>query len=256
MRYVITHGHIFKNAGTTFDYALEKAFGKDFCDHRDDASMRQGGAEYLKEFILDQPGLKAISSHHLCNPLPVSATFTCIPVYFVRNPVDRIVSVYNFERKQRDVSKGAKMASKLSLEDYVRWRMTPEAPKVISDYQTAYIGRDRNLRPQEVVGLDLFQRALELVVSNKALIGTVERFDESFRYISKQLQAYFPNVNFYYKKKNIRNRRSSEEKNRHALEQLKPVLAEVISANAYDMALYHAVDQRLNELIRPSGGAD
>lgn len=249
MRYVITHGHIFKNAGTTFDYALEKAFGKDFCDHRDDKDMRQGGAKYLKQFILDNPNLKAISSHHLCNPLPESDEFKCIPVYFVRNPIDRVLSVYNFERKQKQGSKGAEMASKLSLEEYVRWRMTPEAPKVIFDYQTAYIGRTRNLRPQEAVSTEIFQRALDIVVNDRALIGTVERFDESFDHIAQQLSRYFPDVEFSYERKNVTNKSSTEDKFRQAVDQLRPVLSEVVGGNAFDMALYKAVNERLDSLV-------
>ena len=35
-RKVIIHKHLFKNAGTTFDWSLHKNFGNDFCDHRDD----------------------------------------------------------------------------------------------------------------------------------------------------------------------------------------------------------------------------
>lgn len=249
MRYVITHGHIFKNAGTTFDYALEKAFGKDFCDHRDDKEMRQGGAEYLKQFILDNPNLKAISSHHLCNPLPESDEFKCIPVYFVRNPIDRVLSVYNFERRQKRGSKGAEMASKLSLEDYVRWRMTPDAPKVIFNHQAAYIGRTRNLRPDEPITTEIFLHAVDRIINQKALVGTVERFDESFRYITKELSRFFPEVDFVYEKKNVTNKSTTDEKLRQALEQLRPVLIEVIDGNAFDMALYHVADESLTKLI-------
>jgi hypothetical protein len=250
MRYIITHGHIFKNAGTTFDYALEKAFGKDFCDHRDDKEMRQGGAEYLKQFIMDNPNLKAISSHHLCNPLPESDEFTCIPVYFVRNPIDRVVSVYNFECKQKRGSKGAEMASKLSLEDYVRWRMSPEAPKVISDYQTAYIGRTRKLHTHEAVTIGIFQRAIDILINERALIGTVERFDESFNYISKKLSEFFPEVDFVYERKNVTSQLSIDEKFRQAVDQLLPVLAQVVDRNAYDLALYRAVNEKLDSLVR------
>lgn len=250
MRYIITHGHIFKNAGTTFDSALEKAFGKDFCDHRDDKAMRQGGAEYLKQFILDNPNLKALSSHHLCNPLPESDEFKCIPVYFVRNPIDRIISVYNFERKQNsNASLGAKMASKLSLTEYVRWRMTPEAPKVIFNYQTAYLGRTRKMRPTDIVSHPILQRAISRATSDDILVGTVERFDESFEYIAKRLNDYFPNVDFTYEKKNVANSRSVEEKYNLALQQLTSVLTEVVSGNAYDMALYQAINEKLDQTL-------
>lgn len=247
MRYVITHGHIFKNAGTTFDYALEKAFGKDFCDHRDDKDMRQGGAEYLKQFILDNPNLKAISSHHLCNPLPESDEFKCIPVYFVRNPIERVISVYNFERKQKKGTKGAEMASRLSLEDYIRWRMSPDAPKVIFDYQTAYIGKTDNLKPSEAVGIEIFKRAVDRVLTGQALVGSVDRFDESFEQIKRRLKEFFPDCNFSYKKKNVNSALSNHDKYQAALTELKPVLPEIISGNAFDLTLYRVVNEQLEK---------
>ena len=40
MKQVILHGHIFKNAGTTLDWALKRSFGKAFVDHRRDDQMR------------------------------------------------------------------------------------------------------------------------------------------------------------------------------------------------------------------------
>lgn len=248
MRYIITHGHIFKNAGTTFDSALEKAFGKDFCDHRDDKEMRQGGADYLKQFILDNPNLKAISSHHLCNPLPESDEFKCIPVYFVRNPIERIISVYNFERKQKTGSLGAEMASKLSLEEYVRWRMTPVAPKVIFNYQTAYIGRTRNLRPVEKVNSSILNRAIDLINKQEIIVGTVERFDESFEKITKRLQKYYPDINFSYKKSNVNNTKSLEKKYSDALEALGPLLPQILKNNAFDLALHEAANENLDKM--------
>lgn len=246
MRYIITHGHIFKNAGTTFDYALEKAFGNDFVDHRDDKAMRQGGAEYLKQYILDNPNLKAISSHHLCNPLPESDEFKCIPVYFVRNPIDRVLSVYNFERKQKSGSKGAEMASKLSLKDYVRWRMTPEAPKVIFNYQAAYIGRTRNLKPNELVTFEMLRRAVDRIQDDEVLCGTVERFNESFDRITSGLKEYFPEVDFAYKRQNSSDKGDASDKYAKALNELSPVLTDVIDGNAYDLALYQSVNEHLD----------
>ncbi len=249
MRYIITHGHIFKNAGTTFDSALERAFGKDFCDHRDDKSMLQGRANYLTQFILDNPDMKALSSHHLCNPLPVSETFQCIPVYFVRNPIERVLSVYNFERKQKRGSKGAEMASRSTLEEYVRWRMTPEAPKVIFDYQTSYIGKTVNLQPGDKVCSEIFKRALDIIASEIALVGVVERFDDSFQCISKKLLKYFPDYEFTYKKKNVANRSSMEDKYHMAVHKLGPVLADVISGNVFDAALHKVANEKLDSMV-------
>ncbi|GAB2191907.1 hypothetical protein MAH1_35160 [Sessilibacter sp. MAH1] len=248
MRYIVTHGHIFKNAGTTFDSALKAAFGKGFCDHRDDVAMRRGGADYLAQFILDNPDIKAISSHHLCNPLPISNEFQCIPVYFIRNPLERIISVYEYERKQRTGTPGAVKASSSSLEEYICWRFLPSTPKIISNYQTSYIGAQRFLRTDEKVSFDMLERALKMISEPEVFIGIVDCFSESFNRISAGLKKYFPEVNFDYKSKNVQNGRSDDEKYKVALEQLQTVLPEVISENELDLCLYYSAKKALGYL--------
>ncbi len=83
MRVVIAHGHIFKNAGTTFDWSLQRNFGDGFLDHRDDKKMRERGASHLLELVREQPGLQALSSHCLCRPLPEADGIHFEPVYLL-----------------------------------------------------------------------------------------------------------------------------------------------------------------------------
>ncbi|HDR50798.1 MAG TPA: hypothetical protein ENN90_04130, partial [Mariniphaga anaerophila] len=64
-RKVIIHKHLFKNAGTTFDWSLHNNFGTDFCDHRDDEPMRKEGQPYLIRYLKEHPNIKALSSHHV-----------------------------------------------------------------------------------------------------------------------------------------------------------------------------------------------
>ncbi|BFM06790.1 sulfotransferase family 2 domain-containing protein [Halioxenophilus aromaticivorans] len=246
MRYIITHGHIFKNAGSTVDTALKNAFGKDFLDHRDDKSMRQGGSEYLAQLILDNPNIKAISSHHLCNPLPVSKEFTCIPIYFVRNPIERIISVYNFERSQKKGSNGAAKASSSSLIDYVEWRLEKSTPKVICNYQTAYIGSERNLKPEEDVNPRCLINIFEKIRNGEILVGTVENFDTSWRIITHKLSLYFPGYKFLYKNANIKDKKSSHEKLDSAITKLDPLLPKLLKENVLDLALHQYVTQSIH----------
>ena len=44
-RHVLIHAHLFKNAGTTFDFSLQRSFGEQFVDHRDDAGWHAGEHE-------------------------------------------------------------------------------------------------------------------------------------------------------------------------------------------------------------------
>lgn len=241
MRYLITHGHIFKNAGSTFDHALEKAFGESFLDHRDDEAMRQGGAKYLNQLILDNPELKAISSHHLCNPLPVSSNYTCLPVYFIRHPIERIISVYSFERRQNGETPGAVAAAKYDLLDYIKWRFDSERQLVISNYQVAYIGAQRLVTPQKPAGAKELKNCIQKHQSGHCFFGIVDEFDESFRRYREFIAPFFPDMEFAYEIQNVTSRSSFRNKLRAATLQLEPVLDLLYAMNAYDMALYDYV---------------
>ena len=241
MRYLIAHGHIFKNAGSTFDHALENAFGESFLDHRDDDAMREGGAEYLNQLILDNPGLKAISSHHLCNPLPVSNNYTCLPVYFVRHPIERIISVYSFERRQNGETPGAVAAAKYDLLDYIKWRFDSERHLVISNYQVAYIGAQRVITTQEPAGVKELKCCIQKHQSGTNFFGIVDEFDESFRRYREFITPFFPATEFSYQIQNVTSRSSFRDKLRAATLQLEPVLDLLYAMNAYDMALYDYV---------------
>ena len=241
MRYLITHGHIFKNAGSTFDHALEKAFGASFLDHRDDDAMRQGGANHLNQLILDNPELKAISSHHLCNPLPASSDYTCLPVYFVRHPIERIISVYSFERRQNGETPGAVAAAKYNLLDYINWRFDSDRHLVISNYQVAYIGAQRLVTPKKPAGVKELKSCIQKHQSGNCFFGIVDEFDESFRRYREFIAPFFPDTEFNYEIQNVTSRSSFHNKFRAATVQLEPVLDVLYAMNAYDMALYDYV---------------
>ena len=145
-RTVILHGHIFKNAGTTFDWSLKRNFGEGFVDHREDKDMRRQGADYLLRYLEERPGIVALSSHHLCCPLPVSEAFDFVPIFMLRHPIERIWSVYQFERRQKSDSPGARRAKELDLKRYALWRMQDDVNPAIRNYQTA--GRGFRKRPR------------------------------------------------------------------------------------------------------------
>ena len=67
--------------------------------------MLQGGSEYLKNIYIENPELVAVSSHHISfNPNEmVNENMKVLPVYLIREPIDRALSVYKFEKKQKDI---------------------------------------------------------------------------------------------------------------------------------------------------------
>lgn len=250
MRLVITHGHIFKNAGTTFDWALRRHFGDAFCDHRDDNPMRKRGAEYLEEFLAENQGLKAISSHHLCDTSGMQGVKP-LPVYFLRHPLLRVLSVYSFERKQNSDTPGAKAAKKYDLKDYVKWRMEPEVGRTIRDYQVAYLASGGKIRNSINVNAKHFSAAT-CRFSDGSLVGLVEDFDRSVTVIESTLDQYFPGIDLSYVRQNTTRSVDGEKRslNYLASELGDEVFELLLENNSFDLALYRTAKENLAQEIQ------
>ena len=240
MRTVIAHGHIFKNAGTTFDWALERNFGKGFCDHREDQLMRQQGASYLTQYLLDNPHINAISSHHLCDTSAIDG-IDIIPVYILRHPIERILSVYNFERKQESSSPGSLAAKKYNFKDYVEWRMDPEVNRTIRNYQTIYLAGTHTRKASKACTLDTLNAAMIKVQAS--LVGLVEKFDASMMKFEESLSKRGIELDLSYVRQNVTNEKPDSNGIAYIAEELGDIFKRVLDENAYDLALYYAVNQ-------------
>jgi len=254
MRTVILHGHIFKNAGTTLDWSLERMLGRDFLDHRQDSLMLDQGMRHVEELVTDNQHLRAISSHHM--PVMESAVgdLNLMPVYLLRHPLGRIVSVYDFERQQDAETPGARAASSMSFPDYVRWRMTAGVAPVIRDYQTLYLAGGHGMAGKREVGAQHFFRAIE-TVRGPALVGVVERYDESMVYFEETMREHFPAIDLSYVAQNVSGGskladRSGDGMTVKALRQMDAQLqATVIDHNGYDLSLYRIASEYLDVSI-------
>lgn len=226
-RVVILHNHIFKNAGTTIDWALENNFRKAFVDHRDDDLMRQG-ASYLGPYLSNNKHITALSSHHLTMPLPELANTRLLMIMMFRHPIERVTSVYNFERDQvSDTHPGVIHARKYSLRDYVIWRMRPEAGATIRNFQV------RKILPPMEIGQEIISDIEMAKVKNQLkeieLLGLVRRFDESMVLFEECLSSIFPHIDLSYVAQNVGQKASLTQEAR--LERLR---AE-IGSKTYDL---------------------
>ncbi len=100
MRFVILHYHIFKNAGTTIEEILIKTFPAGFAklDTEDHDALLSNSV--LLDLLNSNPGLQAISSHQLRYPVPQVKDFLFFDVCFLRDPLDRIRSMYDYFREK------------------------------------------------------------------------------------------------------------------------------------------------------------
>jgi len=249
-RTIIAHGHIFKNAGSTFDWALQRNFNKGFVDHSDNDQMRRGGASCLEKVLDANPNLKAIASHHLYRwmPLPKLPMVTIIPCFFLRHPIERVGSVYTFERTQKAETPGAVHAKKLNFKDYIAWRMEHKGGGVVMNYQIKYCSGRKGAT---IDGAHIAKTADFL--SSVALTGIVDRFDESMVYFEESLRGSFPLLDLSYVRQNISNRDRSaltvEARVEAVLNELDTVAEDLVSNNQADIELYSVANQSLDDHI-------
>jgi len=243
-RKVIIHRHIFKNAGTTFDFILRNNFGSAFCDHRNDIPMRKEGEKYLLQSLKDNPEVKALSSHHIWfNPKSVNR-FTFVPIIFIRHPIERIRSVYNFERQQQANTSGALIAKKLDFKEYVSWFMQDNVSAVIRNIHTRYLAGVKKPRPLDN---KQFRVALKFI-EKSPFIGVVDLFDQSLKNFDKAFRAIDIELDFSYENKNVSQpfeNADYELRAREVLDELNDIAAVVLEKNAFDLKLYKIIRERV-----------
>jgi hypothetical protein len=253
MRYIILHGHIFKNAGTTFDWSLKKTFGERFLEHREDSLMRSDGRKQLENLVNSRPDICAISSHNMTRNTPEMPGVSFIPVYLLRHPIERVWSVYNFERRQSVNTPGARAAKSKNFKDYVSWRMEPEVARTIRNYQTVYLAGCHGFTGDADVAGRCFSSAIESL-QGSLLIGIVEQYDESMVVMEEALKNRYPEIDLSYIVQNASQeskyggRETGEDAIARIFSELGGVQKKLIDANSFDLALYQAAVHRLNAM--------
>ncbi|NOT13923.1 MAG: sulfotransferase family 2 domain-containing protein [Methylococcaceae bacterium] len=249
-RVVILHNHIFKNAGTTIDWALEKSFGRTFVDHRDDHQMKQG-TSYLGQYLIENRHIKALSSHHLPMPLPSLANARVMMIMMLRHPIERVASVYNFEKNQlKSTTPGAIHARKLNLREYIQWRMQPEVGYTIRNFYTHKLLPHKG-RAKDAIGEQEMATVMHSAVAIE-LLGLVERFDESMVLFEHCLRKFFPRIDLSYKIQNV-----GQETSGNRLERIESIRTEVgedifnllLENNRRDLDLFASVESEIDRRI-------
>lgn len=246
-RIVILHRHIFKNAGTTFDSILANNFGEAFCDHRDDIPMRKMGEKYLLQFLKEHPEIEALSSHHIWFNPTSDSQFQFIPIIFVRHPIERIRSVYNFERQQQSDTPGAVMAKKYDFKTYVAWLMQDDVSAVIRNIHTRHLAGIKKPRPLQKKHFRVAIKAIE----QNPFIGVVDLFEQSINFFDKIFRTKGIRLDFNYQNKNISRpfeNADYELRAREVLDELGDIAEVVLEKNAFDLKLYKIAREKVLEL--------
>ena len=236
MRLVLLHYHIFKNAGTTIDDILDHSFGERFSP-MDEPALEQpiSNAELLSH-LERHPKLSAVSSHQIRHPLPEAPGYLFFDICFLRDPLERLRSTYDYYRLKPDPSNPMSgLALRTSLGDFMA-EMIRDFSLYVRNVQVnliACLGDSDEPEEQDLC------RATERI-QQSSFLGVVDRFDESVIAGEYALRRVFPELDCVRPPANVS--RGFEGTVAERVEQLreacKPeVYEELLRLNALDFQL-------------------
>jgi Sulfotransferase family len=244
------HYHIFKNAGTTFDWILERNFRQDALKFDEmtnpDAPL---SAEQLLEFLANHDHAKSISSHQLAFSVIEHPEIQFLSIVFLRHPIDRALSICSFmKRDPRDDYRWIKAKSS-TLKQFIQFNLESDY-KEMRNFQIRFLCRRDNPEHSGMYVHNLY-RAYEYL-KHFTVFGIVERMDESLVLAEDILRNYFPQMDLSYIMQNV-----SPDKTGTLSERLEKARVEIgcelmdhlIEANKLDLQLYDHASKKLDELI-------
>ena len=190
-RHLGVHLHIFKNAGTSLDKVLAACFGTTLYSF----DKRSPGAiltiAEVADIIRARQAIRCLSSHQVRLPLPVFDGIILHPIFFLRNPIERVQSCFHFERDVQKV-----FPPELTMEDYVRRSLANPRINAIIGLQVSILCDNRLLSPDRLK-TDLTREAIataEAALHTTPAFGLVEHFAASMAAISRSLVKYLPEL--------------------------------------------------------------
>jgi hypothetical protein len=237
-RKLLIHYHLFKNAGTSVDAILRRNFGDRWINTEFPPRSQVDHQEAIRLFLRDNPHLAAMSSHTLMLPVPRIDGIEIFPIVFVRHPLDRLKSAYEFERKQDAMTVGTQIAKELDFAGYIRARLAIAGDRACRDFQVFRLA----MAVPATEGSEQ-DRALA-AVDRLPFVGLVEAFTASAELLQQLVRPMFPEFQSFDVRANVTPARRDNLAER--LDDIREELDEacfamVMSANEADMALYERV---------------
>jgi hypothetical protein len=258
VRFVLLHYHFFKNAGTTVEDILAHSFFENY--GRFDSEDFDGcvGQAELISFLRRHPRMKAVSSHQFRFPVPQEPGFLFFDLCFLRDPIDRIRSMYDYFREKPIPGEPAsELARDQPVGGFIRGLVEEHSYRVSNVQVNMLANGIVNDLPVEA---DL-DRATEVMLQ-MSFLGVVDLFNESLIAGAHRMRPIFPSFALAQQPANVSSGRASAIKFQEACDP--DVYAELLRLNALDIellnraraevqrrfALVPAGVDRLRELLR------
>lgn len=206
---IILHHHLFKNAGTSVDHILKQNFDQLWNEKEFKVPNRLSNSDLVRSYMIANSDYSVFSSHTGHGSLDFGIEDTSIyPIIFIRHPVLRALSAYDFEKKQTVETDGSILAKSNSFEDYIKVRLGRQNDYAFKNFQARRLAHFTGKR---IIDLEKQSWA---TVESLPFIGLVEEFKKSMHEMALYLQGPFPDFKVYEAHKNVTSKvpKSIEEK--------------------------------------------
>lgn len=192
MRQVLLHYHILKNGGSSIIEILRRSYWGTFSEFDLEDRDAEIKPPDLIAFLERNPRVNAFSSHQIFYPLPQAPGFLFFDICFLRDPIDRIRSIYDYFRgRPIEGDPIRQMANHHTLGDFVR-RLVEEMPWTVNDVQVNLLANGLvHDQPRGIGDLDVAARRM----LDTSFLGVVDRYNESLVAGQHGLSALFPGLN-------------------------------------------------------------
>jgi hypothetical protein len=191
MRFIALHYHIFKNAGSTLERMLARSFGSALGHFEQDDRDVQLSAGQMLAYLAARPDLRAVTSHQLRYPKPAAPGYVFFDLCFLRDPIDRLRSIYDFCRQGAPGADPLRaLAHAAPLAEFLAG-LAAHFPHVVNNPQVTFLATDGAYRrPAGPADLERAARTMR----EMSFPGVVDRFDESFIAGRYFWQPVFPDL--------------------------------------------------------------
>lgn len=228
------------------DFALRKFFGNQFAVFEGLHAHDILSPSAVSNFLDANPGVRAVASHLARPPVPFDHVK---PILFLRHPLLRAKSVYEFTRRD-PTQPFFDIVSNKCFVAYLDWALSGAAGGVVvRDYQVIHTSEasfcTEGILSAKATEVNLRQ-AIEIVSAFPA-IGIVETFDLSMRLFEKIYEPFFPGLKLgvVHENKTATSRSIPDTE-----AELPPgILEQFKMQNSYDYQLYDYACRRLQKLI-------
>jgi hypothetical protein len=182
---LVLHYHLFKNAGTSVDEILSRNFGSGWATAEFPPSDAGSNVAAVEAYLRGKLDILALSSHTALLPKPDLDGRAVIPVIFIRHPIDRLNSAYEFERRQAADTLGSRLAKAYDFTGYLRALLASPGNRQARNFQSNRLAFNE---PQEAGSEE--ERAVRTLEALD-FVGLVEAFDASMERLATLLGPMF-----------------------------------------------------------------